>query len=207
MKIQTEPFRKVTASSAAEICALVDLPAEATRFLVPDLSPQAFLSLLAEAEQVGNAVRFLAFALPVREAIWWAAIVAQSHLATPTALERACLERAAAWVYDPSDEKRRAAMELAETAKFEGAAAYAALAVFWSGGSLAPVDLPEVLPDPRLGHIGAGASVLLSLTAGDPMGLARRFEAALTRGIDIANGGNGWLKDDRPILSEAEAAR
>lgn len=199
MKIQAEPFRKVPDATAAQICARVDLSPEARAYLLPTLSPQGYLSLLVEAEHVGDAIRFLAFAMPVREGIWWACVVANSHLEQPTELEALCLERAAAWVYDPTDARRRSCMAAAESAKFEGAAAYAALAVFWSGGSLAPEDMPETHPDPQLGPIGVGASVLLAITAGDPMKLNERFRAAIVRGTDIANGGNGRLDGDRAI--------
>ncbi|BCH27595.1 hypothetical protein MesoLjLc_74820 [Mesorhizobium sp. L-8-10] len=199
MKIQTDPFRKVSAGTAAEICARMDLSAEGRAFLLPTLSPQGYLSLLVEAEAIGDAIRFLAFALPIREGVWWAVAVAQGNLAAPSPVEAECLERAAGWVYQPDDARRRACMVSAETANFDGAAAYAALAAFWSGGSMAPPDMPEALPDPRLGAIGVGASILLSITSGDPLTLNERFRAAIARGIDIANGGNGRLEGDRPI--------
>lgn len=199
MRIQTEPFRKIKASTAAEITARVDLSSDAKAYLLPDLSPQACLALLVDSELVGDAIRFMAFALPVREAIWWAAVVAYNSLEKPTELESSCIERAAAWVYNPGEALRRGCFELAEKAGFQGAAAYAALAVFWSGGSLAPEGMPDAPADPSLGPIGAGASILLSITAGDPLKLNERFEAAILRAVNIANGGNGWLANDRPI--------
>jgi hypothetical protein len=85
-------------------------------------------------------------------------------------------------------------MEAAERLKFEGAAAYAALSAFWSGGSMAPQGMPEAPPDPSLCAIGVGASVLLAVAAGEPRSAGKRFEQAIERGIDIANGGNGKLK-------------
>jgi hypothetical protein len=87
-------------------------------------------------------------------------------------------------------------MEAAEGLKFEGAAAYAALAAFWSGGSMAPEGMPEAPPDPALYAIGVGASVLLAVAAGEPQSADRRFEETIERGIDIANGGNGKLKGE-----------
>lgn len=203
MKVQMEPFPKVAAAKAAEICRQMDISAEARAFLLPELSPQGYLDLLVQAELTGDAIRFLAFALPIREAAWWACVVVHGNIEAPSDLEATCLQRATAWVYEPTEERRRACMQVAETAKFEGAAAYVALSVFWSGGSLAPEGLPEALPDPRLGPIGVGAAILLALTAGDPAALYKRFVTAMQRGVDIANGGNGWLKDDRPLLPAA----
>lgn len=199
MNIQTEPLRKVTAATAAEVCDRVDLSPEARAYLVPGLSPQGFLSLLLKDEHIGDAVRFMAFALPIREGVWWACVVAHSNIESPSEAERNCLERAAAWVYGSTEERRRSCMAAAEAANLEGAAAYVALAVFWSGGSLAPEGLPDAPADPSLGPIGVGASILLAITEGDPLSLNRRFETAMKRGIDIANGGNGRLEGDRPI--------
>ena len=198
MKIQTEAFRKVTAQTAQEICSRAELSAEARPFLLPSLSPQSFLSLLVEAENIGDTIRFLAFALPIREAVWWAYVVAKTNIPAPSELEMLCLERTASWAYEPDEQRRRSCMECAESAKFTGAAAYAALAVFWSGGSLAPQGMPDADADPRLGPIGVGASVLLSITAGDATTLTERFETAVVRAVGIANGGNGWLPGERP---------
>lgn len=202
MKIQAEPFRKIAADTADDVCRRVDLSGEAKAFLVPGLSPQGYLSLLLDAEAIGDAVRFLAFALPVREGVWWACVVAHSLIAEPSEAEAACMSRAARWVYEPSEEHRRACMTAAESLNFDGAAAYAALAAFWSGGSLAPEGMPDAPADPSLGHIGVGASVLLSITAGDPLTITDRFRTAIARGTDIANGGNGRIEGDRPIVRD-----
>ena len=203
VKVQLEPFAKVSFATAAEIARLVDLSAEARAYLLPELSPQGYLDLLVLAELTGDAIRFLAFALPIREAVWWACVAVHGTVRSPGELETKCVQRAAAWVYEPGEDRRRACMEVAEAAKFEGAAAYVALSVFWSGGSLAPEGLPDALPDPRLGPIGAAAAILLALSAGDPAGLHKRFTAVMQRGLDIANGGNGWLKDDLPLIPAA----
>jgi hypothetical protein len=192
VEVQTTPFRKVSASTAEEICSRAKLSTEAVALLSPALSPQAFLALLMDGRHFSDAVRFLAFSLPPREGIWWACVIARGIELTPSDTD--CLDRAIAWAYEPDDARRRACMEAAERLNFEGAAAYAALAVFWSGGSLAPEGMPDALPDPSLCAIGVGASVLLAVAAGDPQSAARRFGDAIERGMDIANGGNGKLK-------------
>ncbi len=196
MEVQTSPFRKVSAAKAADICRRVPLSPEAMALLTPEQSPQAFLAALVNARHFSDAVRFLAFSLPSREAIWWACATARAGQLAPADAE--CLERAVAWAYEPDDTKRRACMEAAEGLNFEGAAAYAALSVFWSGGSMAPEGMPEAPPDPSLASVGVGASVLLAVAAGEPLSADRRFEEAIERGMDIANGGNGKLKTERP---------
>jgi hypothetical protein len=173
----------------------VELSPEAVALLLPALSPQAFMALLVKGRHFGDAVRFLAFALPPREGIWWACVTARASELTPAHAD--CLERAIAWAYAPDEAKRRACMEAAENLNFEGAAAYAALSVFWSGGSMAPEGMPEVPPDPSLSAIGVSASVLLAVASGEPNSADERYEQAIERGIDIANGGNGKLKAER----------
>jgi hypothetical protein len=142
-----------------------------------------------------DAVRFLAHALPRREAVWWACTCARLALPASAAPEvGAALQAAEAWVFQPTEENRRAAMEKAEAAGFDTPSAWSAVSVFWSGGSMAPEGMPDAPPDPSLYAIGVGASVLLAIAAGEPQSAERRFEEAIERGIDIANGGNGKLK-------------
>lgn len=197
MKIQTEPFCKVAAVRADAICQRFELSDEARSHAAPTLSPQALLALLVDNGHVSDAVRFLAFALPIREAIWWACVTTRDHGDAVTSTHSDCLQCAGRWVYEPTEDNRVACMAAAERAQHEGAAAYAALAVFWSGGSIAPTGMPEVLPDPNLAAIGVGASILLALADGDPAAYPARFESALRCGIDIANGGNGDAQDGR----------
>jgi hypothetical protein len=204
VNLQTEPFRKVVDRTAAEICARVALSEEARAFLVPSLSPQGYLDLLLAYDQYADAVRFLAFALPVREGVWWACVTARVNLPPePPAGVLAALKLAETWVYTPDDAVRRECLASAEALQFEGAASYAALAAFWSGGSMAPEALPEVLPNPSLAQTGVGAAILLAVTSGQSDRMNARFRDAIARGIDIANGGNGGLKDNARIATGA----
>lgn len=164
--------------------------------LLPRLSPQGFLSVLIQGKLFPDAVRFLAHALPTREGVWWACIVAgQSHLSER---EAGCLDRAETWVYEGSETARRACLPAAEALDLKGAAAYAALSAFWSGGSLAPEGGPDVPPHPSLAPIGVAASLLIAAAGGDPVSADAMFQTILARGLDIANGGNGRLSGDTP---------
>jgi hypothetical protein len=194
--VQTEAFRKVADKRATDICARVELSAEARAILLPNLSPQGYLGLLLDNEQYADAARFLAFALPIREGVWWSCVVARVNLVPePPAGVISALKAAEAWVFSPEDDAiRRNCLACAEALNFDGAASYAALAAFWSGGSMAPEGLPEVVPDPSLGSTGVGAAILLAVTSGPSAQMNDRFRDAIARGIDVANGGNGGLK-------------
>ena len=133
---------------AAELCAVSDLSDEA-RALLSDgaQSPRAFFGVLLEHELPGDAVRYLAHALPRREAVWWAWVCARKSAgAAPEAPIKAALDATEAWIVQPTEENRRKALKIGEAADFGTAAGCAALAAFMTSGSLAPPDAPIVPP-------------------------------------------------------------
>src|ERR1700694_1771337 len=108
-------FAKVSAKTAAEICKHFQLGEEAQKLLRDNQAPRQFLDVLLEKKQYVDACRFLAHALPKREA-----------------------ER---WVAATTDATRRAAMPAAEAADIGTPAGCTAVAAFFSGGSLAPPNV------------------------------------------------------------------
>ncbi len=148
-----------------------------------------FLETLLAANERAEARRFLAHALPVRETIWWA-VRAISTVADPADPEAqgTALKAAWNWVAEPTEASRRAAWDAAEQAGVDNPAGLAALAVFFSGGSLAPVGLPPVAPAPHLaGDAAANAMTLATLTR-EPEKAAAKDEAFLALGLEIAEG-------------------
>ena len=185
-------LRKVAATSAAEVCAKFEASKEAQALLAPGMNPAAFLAAIAEHGLWSDALRFLAFALPKREGVWWACLAARSSLPSdaPPGMA-ACIDAAEQWVFRPSDESRRATFPLAEAIGMDSPAAYAGLAAYWSGGSLAPVGMPEVPPNPALCPTAVAAAVLLSAVLREPHKAEGKYKALLASGVDIASGGNG----------------
>src|SRR5262245_61787247 len=100
MSGDTIPY--IEAKTAAEICKKVDLGDDAKALLRDDLTPRQFLTLLAQKEQFPDGARFVASALPKREAVWWACQCARLVL-DPEAPEaqRAAIDGAEAWAADP----------------------------------------------------------------------------------------------------------
>ena len=185
------PLKKIAAKRASEICAQVELSADAQRLANDQLSPDAYLDLLIEKEQWVDAIRLLAFGLPKREAVWWAAGCVRAHLpadAPPKVLE--ALKSAEAWVYKPTEENRWAAKEAGEKVGYDKPACWATMGAFWSGGSLVPAPLPSVTPSPAFAP-GAVAGAILMVGAQDPAKVMENYKLALDDGLDIANGGTG----------------
>jgi hypothetical protein len=97
------------------------------------------------------------------------------------------------WVRKQTDEIRRAAFAHAERGGFGTAEAWAAVAAFWSGDSMAPPDQPKVPPGPHLGSTAAAGSIALASVRTHPDRREARARRFLESGRDIAGGGAGRL--------------
>jgi hypothetical protein len=192
----TTELSKRSADTTAEICAGFELGDEAKQLLAErrlhlEAEPGAFLDELLALELHVDAVRFLAYALPKREAVWWACQCVRS-VATDDD-ELAGLQAAEAWVRDPSEQNRRAAMEAAESLEFGSPDAWAAVGAFWTEGSLAPPDAPVLPPGDELtGHAVAG-SVLLAAVQSEPEKAPEKQRGFVALGVDVANEANTWV--------------
>lgn len=186
---------KVAASQAFVICQRLELEEEAQQLVTPELTPAQYLYLLIEKNQFADAVRFLALALPKREAVWWACVSARNSVTEKTKPQMiAALTAAEAWVYQPTEENRRNAMALAEASEFDGAGCWAAVAAFWSGGSMSPPEAPVVPPAEDLTAKAVAGAVMLAVAAMDPAQAENNYKLLLAQGIDIAKGGKGDVK-------------
>jgi len=189
-----ESLKKVAAPSAQEICALAaaagfKLTASASE------SPAQFANDLLAAKNLTGAVQFFAFALPPREAVWWACLCSRDALREPVPEPlKDAVDAAEAWVRDPSEGHRRAAMARAQATDLKSPAAWAAVAAFWSGGSLAPENLPEVPAAPHLTGCAVAGAVMLAAVIFEPQFADQKRARYIASAIDIANGGNGRLK-------------
>lgn len=188
-------LRKVKAVSAAEICEHFDLAPEAKPLLGPKATPREFLDTLVASRQFGTALRFLAHALPPREAVWWGSLCVK-HVAgesLPPA-EGSALKAAVVWVLDPTEASRNAAKAPAEAAGIETPAGGLATAVTWTGGSLTPPmpKVPPVPPGPWLPAKGVMGAVLLASVKGPGAGIEETQRLFVDLGIDVAAGRVTW---------------
>lgn len=133
--------------------------------------PSAYFDYLRKNGRLFDAAKFLGQALPRLEAVAWAARSVRDL--TPADADRdrpeaRALRAALLWVGDPTESRRRAAYEAAEACESGDPEALAALAAFFSGGSIAPPDL-QVLPAPRdaAGRFAAGAVMTIAVRQKD----------------------------------------
>lgn len=155
--------------------------------------PAVYFAKLKAQKRYGDAVKFLALALPRLETVAWAARAVRDTepAAEPGSPEANALKAALLWLQDPVEGRRRAAHDAAQACDSASAEALAALAAFFSGGSIAPPDC-EPLPAPRdaAGRFSAGAILLAAARSKDMDGA---LENILQRGEVLAAEG---LKDN-----------
>ena len=188
-------FKKIPLAQAASCCQDIELEPLAQKKLTLDVSPASFLEQLIAENLFSDAVRFLARALPKREATWWACLCTRDILVEP--FPEALLQAvtvAEKWVYEPTEANRQATYAAAQSAEFNHPASWAAMAAFWSGGSLAPPDAPVVPPPDNLTGKAVASAVMLAAVLTEPERASDKYRLFLQRGIDIASGGNGRLQ-------------
>ncbi len=185
------PKVKIKAATAEEICAEFPLSDAARPHLKPAMAPIPFLDALIANAVHGDAVQFLARALPKREAVWWACVCTRELLPVEgkPALT-AGIEAAEAWVYRPTEDNRRKAEKAAEAIGASHPARWSAMAAFWSDGSLAPPGAPEVKPAKDFTAKAVAGAVLMAAGL-DASKAQARHKLFLDYGRDIANGGTG----------------
>lgn len=101
-----------------------------------DQSPIDFLKALIANNRLPDAVTFCAYLLPRREAVWWAC-KSTKILSDEISAEGPTLRATEAWVYQPDEERRQAALDLGTKGHSSDPTTWLALAAGWSGGLLA----------------------------------------------------------------------
>lgn len=160
---------------AALLDGLVDLDA------LHDLPPAEAFAVL-RATDLAQATRFLAQCLPPMEALRWVAACLHAMPAAEAPARSAATRAVSRWLDDPSDANRRIAHEVGQVAGWASAEGAACLAVFLSGGSLAPSSPAQpVHQGPgAFGQAVAGAVLMAAFGAG-----AGRFERRLAIYVDL----------------------
>ncbi|MBS7813315.1 DUF6931 family protein [Roseococcus pinisoli] len=157
----------------------------------------AGVARLAEAGRMPDALRLVAHALPKREAVWWACMCARAVPVEETpACDAEALAAAESWVRRPDEAARRATMEVAQKGGFRSPEAWAAVAAFWSGGSMAPEGQPVVPPADHLTGVAVAGAIILAATRIKPEKAEDRFLRFLQSARDIADGGAGRLEPE-----------
>jgi len=180
-------------SKTVAISAAAELGEEAMALLRPDLHPLDFVALLMEKALFPDAVRFVAHALPKREAVWWGWVCARRAAGEgPPPKIKAALDATERWIAQPNEDNRRLAMAAAEKAELGTAAGCAGLAAFFSGGSLAPPNAPAVPPGEFLAAKAVAGAVIFAAVAKEPEKAPEKFRSFVAQGVEVTTRVKLW---------------
>lgn len=187
-----QQIKKFNSSKVDSILAALELAEDAAelRSLGSDL---AILRYLETQKLYSEAVKFLAYGLPKREAIWWA------YLAS-TALEKdhsdpqtqEALTVIKNWTRKPDEALRRHAGKIGAELQFYTPTSWTATAILWSGGSITPEGRPIVEASEDMCAKAVSNAIIISAhqLSRDPN---TAFVQFLRQGLHIGMGGNGCI--------------
>lgn len=165
------------------------LSAEHQALLCQPGGTAALLTRLQEARMLADAVSLLSYALPEREAVWWACMcVEQSAPGELDPAQRRILLVTREWVRSPGSATKTRCLHAAKDVGAVGAAAFAARAAFAAN-----------LADASSLHAGRRVekSVTEAAAADGPERSQSWRECFLLIGHDIAAGGGGRIQPGR----------
>lgn len=148
-----------------------------------------FVTALVEGETPEEAITFSAYNLPRRYAVWWGHECLRRLDAVLNDSDRQMLDLAAAWVANPDEDTRYAALDAAVEAKDKSPGVWVALGAGWSGGSMVGPDLPAVPPAPHLTAKAINASILTVLAKVDLDERSNMLGSFVRMSLQLAEGG------------------
>lgn len=187
MKVGDCPWLRLTMAEA--VAPMAGLSIQARRLLTVGQRTTALIQVLIDAECFIDAINVLAYALERKSAVIWAYECVRTHRGeTVSTEERATLEAVLAWLGDTdNDALRREANSRAETMSPRNPTSWVGIAVFWSGGSLAPPDCPPVDAKPELLGTAVKSALHIATAEAEPRAIAPTRERFLAEGLRIAN--------------------
>ncbi len=181
------------ARTMPEFCEIAELGDEAMALLDTGHTPHEFMKVLVDGEHFPDAIRFLAHALPRREGIWWAWVCARGAAGEePTPEVKEALDAVERWVTQPTDANRRASFAAAEAATLATPAGCAALAVFFSGGSMGPADTPPVPPGEFMTAKAITGAVMAAAVCSEPERAPDKYRAYISHGLEVVKRLDLW---------------
>ena len=193
MSTATATASTSVAKTAAEIAGQFNLSEDARNLIQPRQASDAFLAVLIEGQFYLDALRFVAYKLPKREAVWWACLCLwQTYRTEPEKKTSDALEALVRWVQEPNEENRRAADAAGKVAGVATPEGSLAAAVFFSGGSISLPDCPEVEPAPLATAQNVASAVVVASKKTKPDRIAEHQRRFLVLAADVASGRVPW---------------
>ena len=169
-----------------DLCERAKLADPAKALLKDEHTSRQFLELLVGKELFLDATRFLAFALPKREAVGWGCLCVRHSLGTedPTQISKTQVA-AEKWVANPEEGNRQAAKAAVPADGPESPSDLLALAAFHSGGSVVPADVEPVPPPDHVTPELVAGAVMIAAVKNQPEKAAEKYRAFLQKGTGL----------------------
>ncbi len=128
-----------------------------------EAAPLIFLNQLVGSASPEDAITFSAYLLDRRKAVWWASQCVRTLGSPRNRLEEVSINTAEAWVRDPEEHRRLAALDLGLNGDHELPGTWVALAAGGSGGTLRVNDQPGPPVPANMAARAAKAAVLIAI--------------------------------------------
>jgi len=185
-------YKKIPYKTGSQILPRFKASQDALALIGDETSVQETIQILTDNKCYFDLIQFLAHALPVREAIWWAALCLDQRLDIWSAIQKQCLSTAKEWVQSPCEELRRKNELFSNRLELNCGPSWLAQAVFWNGsGSIVSPELPAVLPDPFLYAKAVAGAINHAAALPEWDNYETYIENSINIALDIASGGNG----------------
>jgi hypothetical protein len=186
MNIETNPICKLRNLSEKILQKNVNVPSSPQNIATGHLPSADLLDSLADEGALPEAVRLLSYALPEREAVWWACMCVR-HAVPLSALapeQEAAVVTSEDWVRRQSFEARIEAHAASAKAGYTTPAAWVARAAFAT---------PETISVPTRTGRKVERATFLAAVYGEAEHPTERLRRFIASGRDIARGGAGRL--------------
>jgi hypothetical protein len=194
---------RIRFSSAQQIFEVFPTAAEEIQARPRNERPEDFaLSLIASGERFESVV-YAAYLLPRREAVWWGC---QCLRALREERNPAALQAAEAWVRDPDDETRRAALDIWQEGDRTHPATWLAFAAAHSGGNIAPPEHPPRTPAPHMTALGVRSAVILAIVAKPTSEQPAWLRACVEACVRFGQGGEAKVMAPSPPAARAQVS-
>jgi len=191
-------LKKFNHDDYSEICEQLACRDTALDLVDITIAPHTLLLKFFQEKFYHEATQLLAYGLPNREAIWWGYLCAQ-HAAVdkpaenkPDKTVQQALDLTQQWVINPNEPTRREIKTLADNLEYKTPTGWIAIAVFWSGDNIAPLEQPAIMPEKYKAKTAVVNAI--NQSALHDTHLEKNYLRYIKQGVHIANGGNGAIQ-------------
>jgi hypothetical protein len=181
---------RVPFATAEAVAWRAPLEKPARALLAEGMTPLQYLETLMQNGHFADAVYFLAQAMPKTEAIIWGHTCLRQVLIEPAKPVADTVAAVGRWIMDRNDTNRRACKAAAahDDVGAGNVAGALAMAVFWSGGSIAPPGAKSIAPKEDLCGKAVGTSLFLASVQTEPHKSPDKLKTFALQGIQFASG-------------------